>query len=143
LPYWRLFYHIVWATRNRESLITSGLEAVVWAAVRQAAERHGGRVHAVGGVADHVHLLVSIPPSIPVATAVGRIKGASARWVNQQHPGDPVFGWQAEYGVVSVSEENVTAIARYVEEQAAHHADQRLWPALELDGPPSPQRGGR
>lgn len=129
----------MWATRNREPLITPGLEAVVWAAVRQAAEPHGGRVHA----ADHVHLVVSIPPSIPVATAVGRINGASARWVNQQHPGDPVFGWPAEYGVVSVSEENLAAIARYVEEQAADHAAQRLWPALELDRPPSPQRGGR
>lgn len=136
MPYWRLFYHVVWATRNREPLITPQLETAVRQAVRQAAERHGLQVHAVGGAADHMHLVVSIPPSVPIATAVGRVKGASARWVNQQHAGNPVFGWQAEYGVISLSEENLAAVVRYVEEQAARHRDQRLWHALELGSPP-------
>src|SRR5579885_3282584 len=83
VPYWRLFYHLIWATRGREPLIGSDREAEVWKIVRLAGERAGAEMRAVGGVADHVHAVVSIPPSIAVSEVVRRIKGGSSHDINQ------------------------------------------------------------
>jgi REP element-mobilizing transposase RayT len=61
---WRSFYHAVWATRAREPLITATLEPVVHCVVRQIAQHHRITVHAIGGTEDHIHIAISIPPSL-------------------------------------------------------------------------------
>ena len=129
MPRWRLFYHLVWATRGREPLISPAREAGVHRVLRETARHHGVIVHAVGGVADHVHLAVSIPPSLAVATAIQRIKGGSARVLNAEF-GDG-FGWQVDYGVDTFSERQLTRVVDYIEQQHRHHAEQTLWPAIE------------
>ncbi|MBX5445599.1 IS200/IS605 family transposase [Sphaerobacter sp.] len=131
---WRLFYHLVWTTRDRQPFITPEWEARVHARLREAAERHGIMVHAVGGTDDHVHLAVSIPPTLPVATAIQRIKGASSRMINEEF-GDG-FGWQAEYSVDSFAERHLPRVVSYIVDQRRHHAEGTLWPAIEeLPGP--------
>jgi len=110
-------------------LIHAELEAEVWRLVRQAAERTDVMVYAVGGIPDHVHVAASIPPSIAISEAVGRIKGGSSRSVNQITGGG--FAWQAEYGAVSFSERNLSAVIDYIRDQKRHHMDKSLWPGLE------------
>ena len=77
MPYWRLFYHLIWATRGREPLITPQLEPIVHRQLRQIAQHHGIGVYAVGGIENHVHVAVLIPPSLAVSAAIKRIKGSS------------------------------------------------------------------
>jgi putative transposase len=60
-------------------------------------------VHEVGGVDDHVHLVVSVPPKISVSDFVGRLKGASAHRINHLPDAPGSFGWQRGYGAISVS----------------------------------------
>ncbi len=140
MPRWRLFYHLVWATRGREPSITPAREPEVHRVLRQTARSHGIIVHAVGGVADHVHLAVSIPPSLAVATAVQRIKGGSARTLNATF-GDG-FGWQGEYGVDTFGERHLAAVVAYIERQHRHHAEQTLWPSIEeIPTPGTPATG--
>lgn len=129
MPYWRLFYHLIWATRGREPLISESLEPEVWRLVRQAAEHGGSRVYAVGGLSDHLHVVVSIPPSLAVAEAVRRIKGGSSHGINDLAGGN--FAWQAEYGVVSFSERHLANVVAYVNDQPSRHATRRLSPTLE------------
>jgi len=87
-----------------------------------------GRVYAIGFMPDHVHVAVSIPPSLAIADVVGRLKGASSHAVNQEHP----FAWQAEYGVLSSGEKSLPDVVAYAENQKARHAESRLWNLAEL-----------
>lgn len=130
---WRLFYHLVWATRDREPLITPTLQPHLYRHLSQIAQKYEILVHAIGGIEDHVHLAASIPPSLAVATAVRRIKGTSSRAINEEFGGG--FGWQNEYGVNSFGEQHLRVVVAYIENQRRRHARGRIWPEAELSTP--------
>jgi putative transposase len=75
-------------------------------------------IHAVGGIEDHIHLLIQIPPSLSVAKAILAIKSNSSRWANEQ---GHKFAWQQGYGAFSVSSSNIPAVVQYIRNQQAHH----------------------
>ena len=101
MPYWRLFYHFVWGTKNREPLIAPEWEDSLHNVIAAKATELGAFVHAVGGTEDHAHLVVSVPPKIALSTFIGQVKGNSSHFVNHELNVDIHFAWQAEYGVVS------------------------------------------
>ncbi len=127
---WRLFYHVVWATRDRQPLITVDRESRVQQCLRATAERLDIIVHAVGGTDDHVHLAVSIPPRIAISDAMHRIKGASSRAINETFAGG--FQWQADYNIDSFSERHLSRVVGYIINQWRHHADGVRWERVEL-----------
>ncbi len=129
MPRWRAFYHLVWATRGREPLITPTLEPLVYRQLRQIAQHHGVNVHAVGGIADHVHMAVSVPPSLAVAVVVKRIKGASSRAIGKAT--NESFTWQGDYGVDTFSERHLPKVVAYINNQHRHHAEQTIWASIE------------
>ncbi|HEX3723484.1 MAG TPA: IS200/IS605 family transposase [Nitrolancea sp.] len=129
MSWWTLFFHLVWATRGRERLITQALEPMIHRQLREIAQHHGIGVYAVEGVEDHVHMAVSIPPSLSVAAAIKRIKGASSHAINQAV--DEAFGWQGEYGVDTFSERHLPRVIAYIDNQHRHHAEKTLWPSIE------------
>jgi putative transposase len=133
LPRWRLFYHVVWTTHRRQPILTGRVEQATHAAIRNIAERHGYIIHAVGGVDDHVHVAVSIPPAISVSTAVGRLKGGSSKLVNERPdiPMEMNLQWQTEFSVTSFSNADLDAVRRYIDNQRTRHARDRLNPRLE------------
>ena len=73
----------------------------------------------VGGTANHVHLLIGLPASMPLAKALQILKANSSRWIGE-HGFD--FAWQEGYGAFSVSASNVGAVKYYIEHQVEHHA---------------------
>jgi REP element-mobilizing transposase RayT len=75
----------------------------------------------IGGVEDHVHLLPSLPATMPIAKAMQLIKGGSSKWVHETFPGQLTFAWQTKYGAFSVSVSQVEKIVRYIEDQETHH----------------------
>ena len=83
-------------------------------------------LHAVGGIEDHLHVVVSIPPALAVATCVKHFKGTSARHVNQASRVAGEFGWQAQYGVLTVTERVLPRVADYVVHQREHHRNNTL-----------------
>lgn len=131
MPYWKLYYHFVWGTKNRIPLIDSVLEPELYRAIAAKAQKLGGFVHAIGGIEDHVHLAVSIPPKVAPAKFIGDVKGNSSHFVNYVIKPDLEFRWQAEYGVVSFGERNLSSVGRYIHNQKQHHADGTLMAALE------------
>lgn len=133
MAYWKLFYHVVWATKNREPLITPELETVVYDYLRAKAVGLGAMVFAVNGMPDHVHVVATIPPTIAVAKLIGQIKGVSSAKLN--HGGvAPGFAWQDKYGVFSFDEKRLPDVIRYVERQKEHHAEGTIVKALERVG---------
>ena len=77
----------------------------------------------VNSVPDHLHLAVSIPPSVSVAKWVGSIKGATARAINSSIESDPRFHWQGGYGVMSFGEKVLPQVKAYIANQKQHHAE--------------------
>jgi REP element-mobilizing transposase RayT len=82
MAYWRLHYHLVWATWQRHALITDDGARVIEQAIYRKARELGLTIHQVGGMNDHVHVVATIPPRIAVADCVQQIKGASSYAVN-------------------------------------------------------------
>ncbi len=103
VPYWRLYCHVVWATRRRTPWLEGDAADIVEAAIRSHLHALRGLVHGVAVMPDHVHVAVSLPPSQLLSDAIGQIKGRSSNLVRVRHPrlADEGFSWQGDYGVIS------------------------------------------
>lgn len=126
MPHYRLFYHFVWTTKERMPLITAANQTVIHAAIQAKAVELRALVHALNSVSDHVHMVVTVPPSISLAEFVRQIKGNSSHLVSQASATQDTFAWQQDYGVYSVSESHLPTVIRYVENQQQHHDEQTL-----------------
>jgi putative transposase len=71
MPYSRLYYHIVWTTKNREPLITQVNESAIYRVILDKIIELNGTVHAVNGMPDHVHLVVTLLPNLALANVIG------------------------------------------------------------------------
>lgn len=126
MPYWSLYYPIVWATKHRLPLIDPAWEAHLYGYLWGKATALGCIPHAINGMAEHIHVIVSIPPKLAVATLTGQLKGASSHHIHKVFVTHASFAWQSEYGVFSFSEKALPSIVEYVKNQKKHHADNRL-----------------
>jgi putative transposase len=131
MPYWRLFYHIVWGTKNRLPLIETTWKEDLYGYIWGKATALECIPHAINGMPDHIHLAISIPPKLSVATITGQLKGSSSHRVNELFLLHKSFAWQTEYGVLSFSEKALTTIIEYVKNQKQHHAENSLKTAME------------
>ncbi|MGL4554282.1 MAG: IS200/IS605 family transposase, partial [Gemmataceae bacterium] len=141
--YSEIHLHLVWHTKHNEPYLTDDVESEAHAAIRlKALETKGVIVHAIGGTANHVHLAVTVPPSVRVSDFVGQMKGASSHKMGVRFPDRP-FAWQTGYGVVSFGTRAMGWVVAYVENQKAHHAGQtahdRLERTEELEPPETPE----
>jgi REP-associated tyrosine transposase len=139
MPFWRLHYHIVWATYKREPMITPEMESDLYGYLIGKAVAQEAIVHALNGIDNHIHVVASVPPKIAVATFIGLLKGSSSHHINHL-PGAPGnFGWQDEYGVVSFGEGYLPRAIEYVEKQKEHHHASTLWEIFERTEMPDDQ----
>jgi putative transposase len=130
MPYCRLFYHLVWATKNREPLLAVEVEAVVYDLLRAKAVGLGAALYALNGTVDHVHMMVAIPPALAVAEFVGQVKGVSSAKYNKSGRAAVLY-WQADYDAFSFDGKRLPHIISYVECQKEHHAQSNTIPTLE------------
>ena len=128
---WQLYYHFVWSTKNREPLITETYEKFLYRYIRSRANRLGCISHAVGGTEDHIHLVMSVPPTLAVADVVQKLKGGSSYTLNQRVSTTEKFNWQREYGVFSLGRKQLDIAIKYVENQKEHHASGSVVRVLE------------
>jgi REP element-mobilizing transposase RayT len=126
MTYWRLHYHIIWATHNRESLLVLAREKMFYGVLYKKGEELGLKIHAAGNVEDHVHLVLSIPPILAVADCVRHLKGASAHAINRMAGSDSHFKWQGGYGALSISEGALQTVMEYAAKQKEHHRANKL-----------------
>jgi putative transposase len=131
VSYWRIFYHLVWATKQREPLLDDRCEAMVHGTILNKAKELGITIHVIGGVEDHVHLVSTIPPKLAVAEGVRQLKGASSHYVNHQCCGEQKFAWQDGYGVLTLGERSMPDVVKYVKDQRQHHNTGTIIPIFE------------
>ena len=116
-----LLFHIVFSTKKRAPLITSSVRGDLYRYMGGITRGEGGHLLEVGGIPDHVHLLVRFSPSVSVSEMLKRIKCKSSGWINRSRGLDVRFSWQAGYGGFSVSRSQVESVRRYIRNQEAHH----------------------
>lgn len=137
MPHYVCYYHIIWAVKYRQPLITPDLEPIILSAVRRKSAKLESPIHAVNTAYDHIHVAVTISPKVAVAKWVRQVKGLSAHEINEQYPGaDNAFRWQRGYSVWTLGKKTLPYIVTYVENQKEHHANNTLEPYLETINQP-------
>jgi putative transposase len=126
MTYWRLHYHIIFSTFERQPILVGEREKIFYGVIYQKAKELDLKIHAAGNVDDHVHIVVSIPPKIAVADCVRHLKGASAYAINHMNGSDGQFKWQEGYGALSVSEHSLETVMAYAANQKQHHKDRTM-----------------
>jgi putative transposase len=134
MPYTQLYYHLVWATKGRAPLLTAEVEPIVYGFLRSKAAGLGATVFGLNGLPDHVHIIVTIPPAIAVATFVGQVKAVASTRTNKTYEDGPRFSWQSEYATFSFDRRRLNSHIAYVRSQKAHHRDHHTIPVLEMVG---------
>jgi putative transposase len=126
MSYWRLHYHLIWATYERQPILTPEREKMFYGVLYNKAEELGVKIHAGGNIEDHAHVVLSIPPLIAVAECVRQLKGASSFAINRMDGSDGQFKWQGGYGALSVGERSLETVIEYAAKQKEHHRNNKL-----------------
>jgi putative transposase len=117
--YPNLLVHCIFSTKERRNTIPDELRENLARYFAGIGKGHDIPVLCAGGTANHAHLLIALPATMPLAKAVQVLKANSSRWLGE-HGFD--FAWQEGYGAFSVSASNVAAVNHYIDHQAEHHA---------------------
>ncbi len=121
MSYVSSYFHCVFSTKERRRLITPQLRERLWPFLGGIARQNKMKAVEIGGVEDHVHILLSLPATMPLSKALQLIKGGSSKWIHENFPEHRLFAWQEKYGAFSVSVSQVETIVQYIKRQEQHH----------------------
>jgi REP element-mobilizing transposase RayT len=113
--------HCVFSTKERRKLITPEMQQRLWPFIGGIAKENGMKALAIGGIADHVHILLSLPATMSIAKAMQLVKGGSSKFVHETFSDQRAFAWQEGYGAFSVSISQVEETVAYIQRQEEHH----------------------
>ncbi len=126
MTYWRLHYHLIWATFERQPVLTLEREKVFYVVLYKKAQELEVKIHAAGNIEDHVHVVASIPPKLSIADCVRYFKGASSFSINHMKDNGEEFKWQAGYGALTIGERSLETVKEYAARQKEHHQENKI-----------------
>ena len=119
--YTSLHYHIVFSTKQRELWLKPEIEERIWAYLGGIAIKNRMKPLQIGGVDDHIHLLLGAPATMAPAKAAHLIKGGSSAWIHTEFPELRRFAWQDGYGAFTVSKSAIPEVTANIRNQREHH----------------------
>jgi REP element-mobilizing transposase RayT len=132
--YYQLVYHFIWGTKNKLPLLTPTIEARLFPYIGYKSKELGYFLHAINGTEDHIHLLLSLTPSILLADVAKNLKGSSSHYINKETDLGEILYWQDGYGVVTLREVEIPKVVRYIKNQKEHHLNGNLLESFERLG---------
>jgi putative transposase len=117
----RLLYHVVFSTKSRALFIDPRLRAELYPYMEGIIRHQKGWLLSLGGMPDHVHILLRLKPDVVIADLVRHVKGGSSKWIHDQKDLCSDFAWQSGYAAFSVSESKEGTVRSYIEKQEKHH----------------------
>jgi REP element-mobilizing transposase RayT len=102
-------------------MINEYVEQELYAIITTIASKLGSYVYKIGGEADHIHILLTLPRTMSVAELIEQIKKQSSKWIKTKNKSFLDFSWQKGYGIFSVSESQRFSVENYIENQKQHH----------------------
>ncbi|MFO0959409.1 MAG: IS200/IS605 family transposase [Isosphaeraceae bacterium] len=115
------YIHVIFSTKDRQPLIGPAMQSRLHDYIGGILRADGCPLLAVGGMPDHVHLLVSLGRNMAIADLLRIVKANSSRWIHREFPALSGFAWQSGYGAFSVSASNRGRVEEYIHGQAEHH----------------------
>jgi putative transposase len=131
-PYTQLYLHLVWSTWDRQPLITQDIQEPLYGAITAKCHDLKCELIAIGGITDHIHLLVRFHTTIPVAQLVKEIMGSSSHLVTHVIKPGMFFKWQGAYGAFTIQKSDVKTVQAYLLNQVHHHNALQLDDDLEI-----------
>ncbi len=116
-----LHYHLVFSIKNRAPAITPEIAPRLWEYLAGIVRGLGGTPIQIGGIEDHVHLLVTLRQEPSLSDMLRDIKAASSGWVHDTFPEAKDFWWQGGYGAFTVSHSHIDVVKAYIANQREHH----------------------
>ncbi len=117
----KLSYHVVFSTKYRRKAITNVIRERLYEYIGGIVRNLDGSLVEIGGVEDHIHLLVNLPPSKSVSHCIRDIKANASKWINELPEIRTTFEWQKGYGAFTVSQSQIEIVRVYIQNQHAHH----------------------
>lgn len=119
--YSQIYLHVVFSVRGRQSLIQPNWRAELHKYICGIIKAKEQKAYAIGGVADHIHIQVSIKPDVTISDLVRDIKSNSTKWINEKRFVNGKFQWQNGFGAFSCSPSKLNASISYINNQEQHH----------------------
>ena len=119
--YSRMFFHCIWGTKNRYPSLLPIFDKEVHALIKNHIEKKGGKVLAIGGSIDHVHVLISMKPTTLMSDLIQQAKGGTTRIIRELFTDKKHFFWQRGSGIFSIRYSDVNVVSKYIQNQATHH----------------------
>ena len=113
--------HLIFSTKNREPFIDCDIEAELYAYLASVCQAHKAFALKIGGVEDHIHILLNLPRTITISKLVEEIKKSSSKWIKTKGLHYVPFAWQTGFGAFSVSPSHRDAVYQYIRTQREHH----------------------
>jgi len=120
--YSQIYIQVVFAVHGRENLIGIGWRDELYKYITGIVKKHEQKLIAIGGISDHIHILLGIKPNIALSDLVRDIKANSSRFINERKFVKGKFYWQDGFGAFSYSHSQLDTIIRYIENQEMHHS---------------------
>lgn len=129
--YSEINFHITWHTKTNLPLITTAIETKLYQFIKhKIIETPEVYFHAIGGIEDHIHIVVSTPPSLLMSKWIGELKGASSYFINHGS-NQKLLQWQRGYGIVCFGTKDLQWVKNYVLNQREHHKKGTTFERLE------------
>lgn len=122
MPWVKVWLHFVWSTKGRHPYLKDEIRSKVFEHIRQNAREKGIHIDFINGYLEHVHCLISLGTDQTIEKLMQLIKGESSFWINKMKLTKTKFQWQDEYFVVSVNEDSLDSVRRYIANQEQHHS---------------------
>jgi REP element-mobilizing transposase RayT len=119
--YSKLLTHVTFSTKDRAPIIPPLLQPKLFAYMGGIVRDVGGSALEIGGMPDHVHLLILTPPKLALSDLMREVKAGSSRWMSTQTETMGRFSWQTGFGAFSNSQKEVPFVRAYIQNQGEHH----------------------
>ena len=114
--------HFVWHVKGSVPTISETIEPRLYRHIRSYALQAKDLIfHEIGGTENHVHIAVTIPPTLLISDWIGKLKGASSHYVNHELANRKLLEWQVGYGVISFGTKDLEWVLNYIRNQKEHH----------------------
>jgi len=118
----QIYIQIVFAVQSRQNLINSEWKDELYKYITGIVTNHNQKLIAIGGVADHIHILIGFKPNFEISKLAQEIKANSSRFINKKQFVRGRFSWQEGFGAFSYSRSQLDVVIRYIQNQEKHHS---------------------
>lgn len=122
----QIYIHIVFAVRNRQSLIHPEWESFLHKYLTVSIQKSGQKMIAINGMPVHIHMLIGMKPNCNLSDLIREIKKSSCNWINENRFSKGHFYWQEGFGAFSHSHSSLNNVVNYIHDQKDQHTKENF-----------------